>query len=222
MRLLSKNQLLTHRHNFRTTMQYQLLAEKPWVTRLNHCSAIVAPRLSPRLKLRPPSLMPTLPMGESINQLYMNYCFRALQLGAARNACLSRAADAIYMVARYLGIFVSVCLCNHHTFENLLHVRLNAHASGEWLVHSHSFYLPSTLAFSVKFLCPLSVPALSKCSVFSSLPQCSNPTTWTATKTSTPTGGSSVWERKLRTGMLFSLSPTPLLIVYSDLRSAPR
>jgi hypothetical protein len=61
---------------------------------LHHRSAIVAPRLSPRLKLRPPSLLPTLPTGESINHLYMNYRSRALQLGAARNACLSRAADA--------------------------------------------------------------------------------------------------------------------------------
>jgi Domain of unknown function (DUF1771) len=38
--------------------------------------------------------MPTLPTGESINKLYMGYRSRALQLGAARNACLSRAADA--------------------------------------------------------------------------------------------------------------------------------
>jgi len=61
---------------------------------LHHRSAIVAPRSSPRLKLRPPSLLPTLPTGEAVNDLYMNYRSRALQLGAARNACLSRAADA--------------------------------------------------------------------------------------------------------------------------------
>ena len=61
---------------------------------LHHRSAIVAPRPSPRQKLRPPSLMPTLPTGEAINSLYMTYRSRALQLGAARNACLSRAADA--------------------------------------------------------------------------------------------------------------------------------
>jgi hypothetical protein len=61
---------------------------------LYHRSAIVAPRPSPRLKLRQPSLLPTLPTGESINALYMSYRNRALQLGAARNACLSRAADA--------------------------------------------------------------------------------------------------------------------------------
>jgi hypothetical protein len=61
---------------------------------LHHRSAIIAPRSSPRLKLRPPSLLPTLSTGESINSLYMNYRARALQLGAARNACLSRAADA--------------------------------------------------------------------------------------------------------------------------------
>ncbi|KAK0188919.1 hypothetical protein F5146DRAFT_685736 [Armillaria mellea] len=57
-------------------------------------SAIVAPKPSPRLKLRPPALLPTLATGESVNSLYMAYRARALQLGAARNACLSRAADA--------------------------------------------------------------------------------------------------------------------------------
>ncbi|EGN92263.1 hypothetical protein SERLA73DRAFT_173022 [Serpula lacrymans var. lacrymans S7.3] len=61
---------------------------------LHHRSAIVAPRPSPRLKLRIPSLLPTLLTGESISSLYMAYRSRALQLGAARNACLSRAADA--------------------------------------------------------------------------------------------------------------------------------
>ncbi|KAG8708258.1 hypothetical protein FRC08_018989, partial [Ceratobasidium sp. 394] len=49
----------------------------------------VAPRSSPRLRLRPPSLLPTLPTGESLNTMYMGYRQRALQLGAARNACLS-------------------------------------------------------------------------------------------------------------------------------------
>ncbi|KAI0028096.1 hypothetical protein K488DRAFT_59564 [Vararia minispora EC-137] len=61
---------------------------------LHHRTAIVAPKPSPRLKLRAPTLLPTLPTGESVNQLYMNYRARALQLGAARSACLSRAADA--------------------------------------------------------------------------------------------------------------------------------
>jgi hypothetical protein len=61
---------------------------------LHHRSAIVAPRPSPRLRLRAPSLLPSLPTGESVNKLYMGYRSRALQLGAARNACLSRAADA--------------------------------------------------------------------------------------------------------------------------------
>lgn len=57
-------------------------------------TTIVAPKPSPRIKLRPPTLLPTLPTGESVNNLYMSYRSRALQLGAARNACLSRAADA--------------------------------------------------------------------------------------------------------------------------------
>lgn len=55
---------------------------------------VVAPRPSPRIKLRAPALLPTLSTGESVSQLYMAYRQRALQLGAARNACLSRAADA--------------------------------------------------------------------------------------------------------------------------------
>ena len=66
----------------------------PSADNLYHHSAIVAPRPSPRLKLRPASLLPTLPTGESVSKLYMAYRQRALQLGAARNACLSRAADA--------------------------------------------------------------------------------------------------------------------------------
>ncbi|KAH9946502.1 hypothetical protein B0H21DRAFT_743133 [Amylocystis lapponica] len=61
---------------------------------LHHNAAIVAPKPSPRLKLRSPTLLPTLPTGEAVNNLYMAYRSRALRLGAARNACLSRAADA--------------------------------------------------------------------------------------------------------------------------------
>lgn len=60
----------------------------------HHRVSVVAPRPSPRLKLRPPTLLPTLPTGDSVNKMYMGYRSRALQLGAARNACLSRAADA--------------------------------------------------------------------------------------------------------------------------------
>ena len=57
-------------------------------------NSIPVPRASPRIKLRASTLVPTLPTGESVNKLYMSYRQRALQLGAARNACLSRAADA--------------------------------------------------------------------------------------------------------------------------------
>lgn len=55
---------------------------------------VVAPRPSPRIRLRAPLLLPTLATGEAVNALYMAYRSRSLQLGAARNACLSRAADA--------------------------------------------------------------------------------------------------------------------------------
>jgi hypothetical protein len=61
---------------------------------LHNRSAIVAPKPSPRLKLRPSTLLPSLPVGDTANGLYVAYRSRALQLGAARNACLSRAADA--------------------------------------------------------------------------------------------------------------------------------
>lgn len=61
---------------------------------VDHSTTIVAPRASGRIKLRPPTLLPTLPTGDIVNNLYMTYRSRALQLGAARNACLSRAADA--------------------------------------------------------------------------------------------------------------------------------
>ena len=61
---------------------------------LHHSVAIIAPKPSPRIKLRTPTLLPTLPTGDVVNNLYMAYRSRALQLGAARNACLSRAADA--------------------------------------------------------------------------------------------------------------------------------
>ena len=66
----------------------------PTVESTHHRVSVVAPRPSPRLKLRPPTLLPTLPTGDSVNKMYMDYRSRALQFGAARNACLSRAADA--------------------------------------------------------------------------------------------------------------------------------
>ncbi len=61
---------------------------------LHNRSAIVAPKPSLRLKLRASTLLPSLPVGDTANGLYVAYRSRALQLGAARNACLSRAADA--------------------------------------------------------------------------------------------------------------------------------
>ncbi|CAE6401530.1 unnamed protein product [Rhizoctonia solani] len=63
-------------------------------TSATNTKAAAVPRSSPRIRLRPPSLLPTLPTGEALNNMYMSYRQRAIQLGAARNACLSRAADA--------------------------------------------------------------------------------------------------------------------------------
>ncbi|KAG8829114.1 hypothetical protein FRC20_009444 [Serendipita sp. 405] len=55
---------------------------------------IISPKPSARIKLRPPTLLPVLPTGDTLNKLYMTYRERPLQLQAARNACLARAADA--------------------------------------------------------------------------------------------------------------------------------
>lgn len=63
-------------------------------TTLHPSLAIIAPKPSPRVKLHPPTLLPTLPTGETLNSLYLTYRSRALQLGQARNACLARAAEA--------------------------------------------------------------------------------------------------------------------------------
>ncbi len=57
-------------------------------------ASMIAPKPSPRIKLRPPTLLPTLPTGDALNKMYMTYRERPLQLQAARNACLARAADA--------------------------------------------------------------------------------------------------------------------------------
>lgn len=77
-----------------TTLTVRREIMGPSADNIHHRSAIVAPRPSPRIKLRPPLLLPTLLTGEAVNSMYMAYRQRALQLGAARNACLSRAADA--------------------------------------------------------------------------------------------------------------------------------
>ena len=57
-------------------------------------SGQATPRPSPRLKLRPPSLLPTLATGKAMNDLYMSYRAKAIELGGARNVALSKAAEA--------------------------------------------------------------------------------------------------------------------------------
>ncbi|KAI0343140.1 hypothetical protein BDW22DRAFT_1428572 [Trametopsis cervina] len=61
---------------------------------LNNNTAVVAPRPSSRLKLRPPTLLPKLSTGDTVNSLYAAYRNRAQQLGATRNESLNRAALA--------------------------------------------------------------------------------------------------------------------------------
>jgi hypothetical protein len=52
------------------------------------------PTPSPRIKLRPPTLLPTLPTGAALNDMYMEARQTAIKLGQSRNACLARAAEA--------------------------------------------------------------------------------------------------------------------------------
>lgn len=52
------------------------------------------PKPSQRVKLRPPTLLPTLRTGAGANEQYMSTRATAIRLGHARNACLARAADA--------------------------------------------------------------------------------------------------------------------------------
>ncbi|KAL7421040.1 hypothetical protein Q5752_003924 [Cryptotrichosporon argae] len=57
-------------------------------------AAPVVPRQSNRLRLRPPTLIPTLKTGAAANEQYLAARATAIRLGHARNACLARAADA--------------------------------------------------------------------------------------------------------------------------------
>lgn len=53
----------------------------------------VRPRQSQRVALRPAALLPTLPTGSSLAQLYANYRAGFLELGAQRNKCFQRANE---------------------------------------------------------------------------------------------------------------------------------
>ncbi|WVQ93047.1 hypothetical protein IAU59_000111 [Kwoniella sp. CBS 9459] len=57
-------------------------------------AVLAVPRPSQRIKLRPPTLLPTLKTGTSANEQYMSTRATSIRLGHARNACLARAADA--------------------------------------------------------------------------------------------------------------------------------
>lgn len=57
-------------------------------------STVPLPKPSTRIKLRPPTLMPTIQTGSAANEQYMTSREAAIRLGHARNACLARAADA--------------------------------------------------------------------------------------------------------------------------------
>ena len=55
---------------------------------------LAVPRPSARIKLRPPTLLPTVKTGTAANEQYMTARSNSIRLGHARNACLARAADA--------------------------------------------------------------------------------------------------------------------------------
>lgn len=55
---------------------------------------LAVPRPSARIKLRPPTLLPTVKTGSAANDQYMTARSNSIRLGHARNACLARAADA--------------------------------------------------------------------------------------------------------------------------------
>lgn len=55
---------------------------------------LAVPRPSARLKLRPPTLLPTVRTGVAANSQYLKARETSIRLGHARNACLARAADA--------------------------------------------------------------------------------------------------------------------------------
>jgi len=57
-------------------------------------STLAVPRPSQRIKLRPPTLLPTVRTGSGTNEQYMSTRATSIRLGHARNACLARAADA--------------------------------------------------------------------------------------------------------------------------------
>ncbi|WVF65377.1 hypothetical protein IAT40_000104 [Kwoniella sp. CBS 6097] len=57
-------------------------------------AVLAVPRPSQRIKLRPPTLLPTLKTGTMANEQYMTTRATSIRLGHARNACLARAADA--------------------------------------------------------------------------------------------------------------------------------
>ncbi|CEQ41546.1 SPOSA6832_03296 [Sporobolomyces salmonicolor] len=55
--------------------------------------AMPQPKRSARIALRPPALLPTLPTGQALANLYIRYRQTFLELGANRNKCLAKAAE---------------------------------------------------------------------------------------------------------------------------------
>jgi hypothetical protein len=76
--------------------KFSQAAQQPYspTTEVRSAPIVPVPKASQRLKLRAPTLLPTLRTGTSANDQYMSTRATAIRLGHARNACLARASDA--------------------------------------------------------------------------------------------------------------------------------
>ncbi|KIR63819.1 hypothetical protein I314_03225 [Cryptococcus bacillisporus CA1873] len=74
--------------------QAQAAHSQDYLSDSSTSSVPALPRPSMRIKLRPPTLLPTLKTGTAANDQYLASRSTSIRLGHARNACLARAADA--------------------------------------------------------------------------------------------------------------------------------
>lgn len=78
---------------FGQKVQVPLPSNRPPPPAIVDRNGLPQPRKSARITLRPPALLPTLPTGQSLANLYIRYRQTFLELGANRNKCLAKAAE---------------------------------------------------------------------------------------------------------------------------------
>lgn len=78
---------------FGQKVQVPVPTSRPPPTAAIDRNGLPPPRKSARISLRPPALLPTLPTGQSLANLYIRYRQTFLELGANRNKCLAKAAE---------------------------------------------------------------------------------------------------------------------------------